>query len=287
MPTIEAKLDKLKTIISGLDSALTALSGGVDSSLLLRVAAEVLPGRTAAVTVRSILNPPGEIEAAEAAVRLVRVKHIIVEFQPLELAPVQKNLRDRCYHCKTALARVFKAQAESLGLKWVMEGSHQEDLKEHRPGARAVAEAGLRSPLQEAGLNKDEIRTLARRLGLPGWNRAPSACLATRFPYRTDLTPEKLRQVFEAERLLVQYGLEGVRARHHGRILRLESPLAYMPRLLDDRVRAELTENLSRWGFDFITMDLAGYRSGVFDRIDDELTEPEKKMRLLNDFNKP
>jgi len=274
---MEEKLEKLKTIISGLNSVLTALSGGVDSSLLLRVAAEVLPGRTAAVTVRSILNPPGEIEAAEAAARLVGVEHIIVDFQPLELEPVQKNLRDRCYHCKTALARLFKSQAESLGLDWVVEGSHGEDLKDHRPGTRALAEAGLRSPLREAGLNKAEVRTLARRLGLPSWNRSSSACLATRFPYQTDLTPEKLRQVFEAERLLTQYGLEGARARHHGPILRLELPLEYMSRLADDRSRAELTEKLSRLGFDFVTLDLAGYRSGVFDRIDDDLTEPEKK----------
>jgi len=268
MPIIEKKLEKLKTIISGLDSVLTALSGGVDSSLLLRVAADVLPGRTAAVTVRSILNPPGEIEAAEAAARLVGVKHVIVDFQPLELEPVRQNLRDRCYHCKTALARLFKSQAEILGLKGVLEGSHGEDLKDHRPGARALAEAGLRSPLQEAGLNKAEVRGLARRLGLPNWNRSSSACLATRFPYRTDLTSAKLGQVFEAELLLIQYGLEGARARHHGPILRLELPLEYMSRLADDRTRTELAEKLSRLSFDFVTLDLSGYQSGVFDRID-------------------
>lgn len=264
---IKEKLQKLETILTGLDSALVAFSGGVDSSLLLRVAAQTLPGRVAAVTAKSVLTPPGEMETAAAIAADLGVKRLVLNFEPLKLEHVRNNSRKRCYYCKAALARLFKSQAQVLGLAHVLEGSHTDDSLAHRPGARAVAAAGLKSPLREAGLNKAEVRSLAQALGLPNWNRPALPCLATRFPYDTPLTTKALHQVFEAERFLAEEGLFGVRARHHGSIVRLEFPPDMLPRLNNEQVRQNLAANLAGLGFDFVTVDLAGYRSGVFDLI--------------------
>lgn len=262
---IKEKLDRLKTILIGLDSVLVAFSGGVDSSLLLCVAAQVLPGRAAAVTAKSVLTPPGEMETAAAIASDLGVERLVLNFEPLTLEHVRDNSKNRCYYCKAALARLFKSQAQVLGLAHVLEGSHTDDSLAHRPGARAVAEAGLKRPLMEAGLNKAEVRSLAQTLGLPNWNRPALACLATRFPYDTPLTIEALHQVFEAERFLAEEGFNGVRARHHGSILRLEFPPETLSRLNNERLRQDLAGKLAGLGFDFVTVDLAGYRSGVFD----------------------
>ncbi|MDY6850725.1 MAG: ATP-dependent sacrificial sulfur transferase LarE [Thermodesulfobacteriota bacterium] len=262
---IKEKLDKLETILTGLDSVLVAFSGGVDSSLLLCVAARVLPGRATAVTAKSVLTPPGEMETAAAIASDLGVERLVLDFEPLKLEHVKDNSKNRCYYCKAALARLFKSKARILGLTHVLEGSHAGDSLAHRPGARAVAEAGLKSPLMEAGLNKTEVRTLARTLGLPNWNRPALACLATRFPYDKPLTIKALHQVFEAESYLAEEGFDRVRARHHGSILRLEFPPETMPRLNNERLRRDLAAKLAGLGFDFVTVDLAGYRSGVFD----------------------
>ncbi|MEW6263726.1 MAG: ATP-dependent sacrificial sulfur transferase LarE [Thermodesulfobacteriota bacterium] len=260
------KIEKVGNLIAGYGSVLVALSGGVDSSLLLSLAARTLPGRVKAAFARSVLNPPGEYEAARATAAGMGVDLIVLDFDPLAIEAVRYNALDRCYHCKKGLARRLLAQAEDLGLLSVLEGSHGDDAFSYRPGARALLESGMKSPLKEAGLTKTEIRQTAQALGLAMWNKPPGACLATRFPYETVLTPDNLDQVRRAEILLAAEGLIGARARHHGDILRLELPPQFLPRLAEEPLRARLLETLTGLGFRFITADLAGYRPGVFDQ---------------------
>jgi len=260
------KKERLFACLKRLDSALVAFSGGVDSAVVLKAAVKILGDRVAAATVRSALSPPGEIETASALAREIRVKHLILDFKPLDIPEIKTNQTTRCYHCKTAIAVKLKAAAAEHGLTDILDGSHAEDETAYRPGSRAIIEAGFISPLKEAGFMKAEVRQLARELSLPAWNRPASPCLATRFPYNTTLTALSLSQVFEAEKLLAECGLTGGRARHHGDILRLELPVELMPRLADKQTRSVLAEGCLKLGFKFITLDLAGYRSGVFDQ---------------------
>ncbi|MBW1710536.1 MAG: ATP-dependent sacrificial sulfur transferase LarE [Deltaproteobacteria bacterium] len=266
---LEQKFTDLKKILQGFESALVAFSGGVDSSLLLKAASDALPDRVVAITFRSILSPPGEVQAAQKTARDLGVKHLIIDFEPLDLEEIRSNPRDRCYHCKKNLAVLLKAEAEKRGLAVVLEGGNADDQMDYRPGGRAVIEAGLYSPLKEAGLAKADVRTLARKLGLKNWDRPALPCLATRFPYDTLLTSEALQQVFEAEKLLAEHGLFGGRARHHGDILRLELPQPLMGRVMDEELRRTLVAGCKELGFRFVTLDLTGYLSGVFDGKND------------------
>ncbi len=262
---LQEKYLLLKSILAKLDSVLCALSGGVDSGVLAAAAGEVLGGRAVGATLRSVLNPPGELAAAGESARKAGLRHIVLDFDPLTLPPVQNNAPDRCYHCKASLAEILKKTAAEMGLAAVVEGGNADDAAVHRPGARAVAEAGLRSPLQEAGLSKSEVRELARHYGLSNSERPAQSCLATRFPYGQRLETGELRKIFEAERLLAAMGLYGARARHHGNILRLELPTEGLNRLADQDFRERIGRELSELGFEFVTLDLMGYRSGVFD----------------------
>ena len=194
------------------------------------------------------------------------VRHVEMDFAPLALEAVRTNQTDRCYHCKSALAVMLKSLASELGLDEILEGSHQDDMSTHRPGAKAVIEAGMKSPLADVALTKVELRKLAHIMGLPNWDAPSQACLATRFPYNTVLDKRKLEQVYKAERHLARIGLPGVRARHHGDILRLEFPQEYMTRIGEKGLQRRLARDLSRLDFRFVTVDLGGYISGGFDR---------------------
>ena len=262
---LQAKIDEVRRILAGYGSVLVALSGGVDSSLLLCLAREALGDRAAAATARSVLNPPGDLELSARLAEDLGVRRLVLDFDPLNMEEVRRNRRDRCYHCKLALCRRLLDRARDEGYLTVVEGSHAEDGRGYRPGRRAVEETGLKSPLAEAGLTKADIRAAARELGLPQWNRPSQACLATRFPYDAELTPELLGLVFRTETVLAEFGLGGARARLHGRLLRLEVPADRIEYLTREETRRPLLARLDSLGFDFVTLDLAGYRSGVFD----------------------
>lgn len=263
--SLERKLAHLEDVIRDLGSALVALSGGVDSAVLLKVAHGVIPDRMAAATADSVLSPPGELDTAGKIAGQLGVRHVILKFDPLILEQVRNNSTHRCYFCKMSLGTHLLDLASELGFAWVTEGSQMDDAQSYRPGREALRELGIRSPLQEAGFNKEEVRRLAKNLDLINWDRRSSACLATRFPYDSTLTVQALEQVFQAEQLLAQEGLAGGRARHHGDIVRLELPQKAMELLSNERLRSRLNEGLYRLGFSFITLDLAGYRSGAFD----------------------
>ena len=261
----ERKLSRLEEVIRGLGSVLVALSGGVDSAVLLKVACKVIPDGVVAATAGSVLVPPDEVETAEKIAQSIGVRHVIFEFDPLSIEQVRNNSVLRCYYCKMNLGEHLWGLARELGLASVAEGSQMDDAQGHRPGGKALRESGIRSPLQEAGFNKEEVRRLAKNLGLVNWNRPSGACLATRFPYGSTLTHQSLEQVYRAEQLLFDEGLGGGRARHHGDIVRLELPGEALKLLGDGELRSRLNDGLLCLGFSFITLDLAGYRSGSFD----------------------
>ena len=263
--SFERKVAHLEEITRDLGSALVALSGGVDSAVLLKATHAVIPDRMAAATADSVLSPPGELDTAVKIAGQLGVRHIIFKFDPLILEQVRANSPRRCYHCKMSLGTHLLDLASALGFAWVVEGSQMDDAQTHRPGREALRELGIRSPLQEAGFSKEEVRRLAKSLDLINWDRPSSACLATRFPYDSTLTVQALEQVFQAEQFLAQEGLAGGRARHHGDVVRLELPQKAMELLSNEGLRSRLTEGLHRLGFSFVTLDLAGYRSGAFD----------------------
>lgn len=264
-PDDEAKLARLQEIIAGTGGMVVAFSGGADSTLLLAVAAQVLPpGRLLAVTAGGDFCPPEEAAEAAALAAELGVEHQVVQFHQLANAKLTRNPRDRCYQCKSLLLAGLRGLAEHRGLPVVAEGSQADDLAAtNRPGVRALAETGSRSPLADAGLGKAEVRRISQEMGLPTWDRPARPCLATRFPYGTRLTAERLSRVAAAERYLGGLGFTDLRVRDHGGLARVEVPVAELPRLAASA--AAVTAELRRLGFQHVTADLAGLRSGSMD----------------------
>lgn len=258
---LEGRVAGLYAILAGMGGVVIGMSGGVDSVVLARAASEVLGDRALAVTADSPSLPRRELREAEELARMAGVRHLVVATGEVSNPLYAANPTNRCYFCKTELFTHLKAIAEAEGLRWVAYGENVDDLGDHRPGAQAAAEGGVRAPLKEAGLTKADIRALARRYGLPVWDKPAFACLGSRFPYGTAITPEKLAQVEAAEDVLWELGLRQFRVRHHGDLARIEVDPADMPALIAHaaqvvgRVR-ELA------GFRHVTLDLAGYRRG-------------------------
>jgi len=267
---VEDKLNKLKKWFANKEGVLVAFSGGVDSALLLKVAQDVLGNKVLAVTANSPLNTPEEKEGAVSVAREIGAEHLVVELNDLENPQVSSNPPDRCYYCKKARFEAMLKLAEEKGLEVVVDGSNIDDLNDYRPGLKAVKELGIASPLEEVGFNKEEIRGVAKELGLSVWDKPSEPCLATRIPFDTEITKEKLVRVIKAERYLkYTLGLSQVRVRDHNGLARIEVEKKDLEKILTRR--DEVTKLLLEEGFYYVTLDLEGYRTGSMNKVGGEI----------------
>jgi uncharacterized protein len=264
--TLQAKKAKLTALLSELDSLLVAFSGGVDSTYLLAVAHGVLGDRLLAVTAFSPVHPESEKKAALALVENMGVRHTLIPSGEMALPEFTRNPSDRCYHCKVHLFGGLLRLAEEKGLQYVAHGANLDDLNDYRPGLQAAREMGIKAPLMDAELTKADIRELAREMGLAVWDKPAMACLASRIPYGTTLTVEKLAMVEKAEKVLHELGFRHCRVRHHGSLARIEVPMAAFQAILEKKLATEIVSRLQTLGFLHISLDLEGYTQGSMNR---------------------
>ncbi|WP_430735489.1 ATP-dependent sacrificial sulfur transferase LarE [Halodesulfovibrio aestuarii] len=255
--------DKYETLLADLRSmerVLVAFSGGVDSVFLLHAANQALPGKVFAVTLSAPYTPQAEVKEAIALARDMNVRHELVNVSfPEEL---RNNPAERCYLCKRELFLQLKSIAEAEGIDHILDGTNMDDLDDHRPGRKALLELGIRSPLQDAGLTKQEIRALSKEEALPTWNKPNGTCLLTRIPHDTAVDEPELRRIEEGELFLKSIGFSSVRLRSHGELARIEVTEEVIPDLVAPHVRRQIDAHLKRLGYRHVTLDMAGYRMG-------------------------
>jgi uncharacterized protein len=264
----DEKLERVRAMLRSMGRVAVAYSGGVDSALLVKLAKDVLGDDAVAMMNVSPIMSADDAECAVRTARAMGVEPVIVRSDPLSDPGFRTNPRDRCYRCKRLVFTSILAEARARGIDAVVDGSHADDVDEDRPGRRALNELGIRSPLQEAGLSKEEIRESSRRLSVPSADRPSSPCLATRIPFGREITEEALRMVSEAEQALKDRGFMNVRVRHHGTVARIEVPRDDLNALVDRC--DEVVEELRRLGFIYVAADLRGLRSGSMSEAPDE-----------------
>jgi len=263
----DEKWDRLRSLLREMKLAVLAYSGGVDSSVLLRAASEVLGPNLIAVTAISETYPPAEIEPAKRFAVSLGVRHRILATEELTRDEFSRNAPDRCYHCKQELFGKLRQIADAEGIAYILDGTNIDDLRDHRPGRKAAGEFSVRSPLAEAGLTKQEVRALARRMDLPMWDKPSLACLSSRIPYGTPITLELLKNIQAAEDAIHALGIRQVRVRHHGDTARTEVEQNDLARLAAGDVRQQIVDVFKELGYVYICLDLEGYRTGSLNAV--------------------
>lgn len=265
---IHSKLRKLEDLIRPMRKVLVGFSGGVDSTFLLKVCVDVLgPDRVLAVTTYSEVNTEKETGEAVKLARIIQAQHLVLPMSDLDNEIFASNPPDRCYYCKHHRYKALIQLAREKDLDYVLDGANYSDLDDYRPGTRALIELGIRSPLQEAMLTKEEIRKLSRQLGLPTWDQPARACLASRVPYGTTITSSALQQIARAEEVLLNQGLIQCRVRYHGPVARIEVPRAEFARLMEDENLETIITGIKAAGYQYVTLDLEGYRTGSLNEL--------------------
>ena len=259
---LQDKAGRLRALLKEMEGCVIGFSGGVDSALLFAVAVEVLGNRALAVTATSKTYPERELSEARELAAAIGGRHRVIVSEELDIVEFRENPRNRCYYCKRELFGKLRAIADEEGLIFVLDGTNIDDAGDHRPGRAAAEELGVRSPLEEAGFSKQDIRDLSRTLNLPTWDKPAFACLSSRFPYGTSITPERVSQVGLAEESLRSLGFRTIRVRYHGSVARIELGAPEFEMATGSH-RDEVVTRVKEAGFTYVALDLQGYRTGA------------------------